>query len=62
MLFRSKAVERVRIYDVKGKLILQECFAGEPSVKLNIEGIEAGFYTLEIFANREKAVRHFIKN
>lgn len=55
-------IERVRIFDLKGRLILNEHYDKVKSIRLNIEGWPTGLYAVELLSKDEKITKQLLIN
>lgn len=57
----SLTIEKIRVYDVLGNIILVQEDANAKAAYINIENVTSGVYFLEISTNEGKAVKKLIK-
>lgn len=56
------SIERVRIFDIKGRVVFTERFDNEKNIRLSIEGLPAGLYAVQIEGNNEKTTKQVLIN
>jgi len=56
----NRTIERVRIYDINGKLVYQEQNNNGASLFIYIGDLPVGIYSVEMLCNDEKAIRQII--
>lgn len=55
-------LQRIKITDVFGRIIIAEPFSDKEEQKINVEDLSAGVYFLELlYADRNRAVQKFVK-
>ena len=55
-------IERVRIFDIKGRIMFNENYDQKSLVELNIDRWPVGLYSIELFARDEKITKQLLKN
>jgi len=55
-------IERVRIFDIKGRIMFNENYDQKSLVELNIDNWPVGLYSIELFARDEKITKQLLKN
>jgi hypothetical protein len=55
-------IERVRIFDIKGRIMFNENYDQKSLVELNIDHWPVGLYSIELFARDEKITKQLLKN
>ena len=55
-------IERVRIFDMKGRIMFNENYNQQSLVELNIDSWPVGLYSIELFASDEKITKQLLKN
>ena len=58
----NNTIERVRIFDMKGRIMFNENYNQQSLVELNIESWPVGLYSIELFARDEKITKQLLKN
>jgi len=56
----NRTIERVRIYDINGKLVYQEQNNDGASLFIYVGDLPVGIYSVEMLCNDEKAIRQII--
>lgn len=54
-------IERVRIFDLKGRVVFNKKYDQENLVELNIDSWPVGLYSIELFARDEKITKQLLK-
>lgn len=54
-------IERVRIFDLKGRVVFNKKYDQENFVELNIDSWPVGLYSIELFARDEKITKQLLK-
>jgi hypothetical protein len=57
----NRTIERVRIYDINGKLVYQEQNNNGASLFIYVGDLPVGIYSVELLSKNEKAIRQIIK-
>ncbi|MFM7014859.1 MAG: T9SS type A sorting domain-containing protein [Bacteroidota bacterium] len=55
-------IERVRIFDLKGRVLLNEKYEHENNIRINLEGWRTGLYSVEINSHTEKTTKQLLIN
>jgi hypothetical protein len=58
----NNTIERVRIFDMKGRIMFNENYNQQSLVELNIDSWPVGLYSIELFARDEKITKQLLKN
>ena len=58
----NPSIERVRIFDLKGRIVFSEHYDKEKNIRLALEGLPAGLYSVEIGGYKEKITKQLLIN
>lgn len=55
-------IERVRIFDLKGRIVFSEHYDKEKNIRLALEGLPTGLYSVEVEGDKEKITKQLLIN
>lgn len=58
----NPCIERVRIFDLKGRIVFSEHYDKEKNIHLALEGLPAGLYSVEVGGDKEKITKQLLIN
>lgn len=58
----NPSIERVRIFDLKGRIVFSEHYDKEKNIRLALEGLPTGLYSVEVGGDKEKITKQLLIN
>ena len=58
----NPSIERVRIFDLKGRIVFSEHYDKEKNIRLALEGLPTGLYSVEVEGDKEKITKQLLIN
>ncbi len=58
----NPCIERVRIFDIKGRIVFSEHYDKEKNIRFALEGLPSGLYSVEVGGDKQKSTKQLLIN